>query len=148
MTTGEFQGEMIDRIEYNVEHAVDYIETAKADTKKAVKYQSKARRVSERFVCVGVWVSAHMTSNTETHHVTQCPRLEGRSLSVWSALGCWINFHNKVSRSYNIVNATGNVLIGKLTPMVPNRVQHVRFRFDHHTPMFTAATGSSYLKAN
>ena len=37
---------MIDRIEYNVEHAVDYIETAKADTKKAVKYQSKARRVS------------------------------------------------------------------------------------------------------
>ena len=40
-----FQGEMIDRIEYNVEQSVDYIETAKADTKKAVKYQSKARRV-------------------------------------------------------------------------------------------------------
>ena len=40
------QGEMIDRIEYNVEQSVDYIETAKADTKKAVKYQSKARRVS------------------------------------------------------------------------------------------------------
>ena len=39
------QGEMIDRIEYNVEQAVDYIETAKQDTKKAVKYQSKARRV-------------------------------------------------------------------------------------------------------
>lgn len=37
---------MIDRIEYNVEQSVDYIETAKADTKKAVKYQSKARRVS------------------------------------------------------------------------------------------------------
>ena len=43
---------MIDRIEYNVEQAVDYIETAKMDTKKAVKYQSKARRVStcERFL--------------------------------------------------------------------------------------------------
>lgn len=40
----ESQGEMIDRIEYNVEQSVDYIETAKADTKKAVKYQSKARR--------------------------------------------------------------------------------------------------------
>lgn len=38
---------MIDRIEYNVEQAVDYIETAKSDTKKAVKYQSKARRVSQ-----------------------------------------------------------------------------------------------------
>lgn len=37
---------MIDRIEFNVEQAVDYIETAKADTKKAVKFQSKARRVS------------------------------------------------------------------------------------------------------
>jgi syntaxin 1A len=37
---------MIDRIEYNVEKTVDYIAEAKADTKKAVKYQSKARRVS------------------------------------------------------------------------------------------------------
>jgi len=37
---------MIDRIEYNVEKAVDYVESAKQDTKKAVKYQSKARRVS------------------------------------------------------------------------------------------------------
>lgn len=39
------QGEMIDRIEYNVEHSVDYVERAVSDTKKAVKYQSKARRV-------------------------------------------------------------------------------------------------------
>lgn len=38
---------MIDRIEYNVDQSVDYIETAKKDTKKAVKYQSKARRVSK-----------------------------------------------------------------------------------------------------
>jgi len=36
---------MIDRIEYNVEKSVDYVESAKQDTKKAVKYQSKARRV-------------------------------------------------------------------------------------------------------
>ena len=46
---------MIDRIEYNVEQAVDYVETAKMDTKKAVKYQSKARRVSSapfsHFLC-------------------------------------------------------------------------------------------------
>ena len=44
------QGEMIDRIEYNVEQAVDYVETAKQDTKKAVKYQSKARRVSAVYI--------------------------------------------------------------------------------------------------
>ncbi|XP_063930745.1 syntaxin-1A isoform X2 [Zophobas morio] len=42
----ENQGEMIDRIEYHVEHAVDYVQTATQDTKKALKYQSKARRVS------------------------------------------------------------------------------------------------------
>lgn len=38
------QGEMIDRIEYNVEHAVEYVQQAVVDTKKAVRYQSKARR--------------------------------------------------------------------------------------------------------
>lgn len=37
---------MIDRIEYNVEHSVDYVERAVSDTKKAVKYQNKAQRVS------------------------------------------------------------------------------------------------------
>lgn len=41
------QGEMIDRIEYHVEHAMDYVQTATQDTKKALKYQSKARRVSK-----------------------------------------------------------------------------------------------------
>ncbi|KAL3321307.1 Syntaxin-1A [Cichlidogyrus casuarinus] len=46
----ESQGEMIDRIEYNVDQAVDYIESAKADTKKAVKYQSGARKVRNNVV--------------------------------------------------------------------------------------------------
>ncbi|XP_050305151.1 syntaxin-1A isoform X2 [Anthonomus grandis grandis] len=40
----ENQGEMIDRIEFHVEHAVDYVQTATQDTKKALKYQSRARR--------------------------------------------------------------------------------------------------------
>lgn len=44
------QGEMIDRIEYHVEHAVDYVQTATQDTKKALKYQSKARRVSSELI--------------------------------------------------------------------------------------------------
>ncbi|KAK7877320.1 hypothetical protein WMY93_031970 [Mugilogobius chulae] len=39
------RGEMIDRIEYNVEHSVDYVERAVSDTKKAVKYQSQARKL-------------------------------------------------------------------------------------------------------
>lgn len=36
---------MINRIEHNVDNAADYISSAKNETKKAVKYQSKARRV-------------------------------------------------------------------------------------------------------
>ena len=38
---------MIDRIEYNVEQAAEYVQRAVVDTKKAVRYQSKARRVSD-----------------------------------------------------------------------------------------------------
>lgn len=40
----ETQGEMINNIEKNVENAADYIEHAKEETKKAIKYQSKSRR--------------------------------------------------------------------------------------------------------
>ena len=40
----------MDRIEYNVEHAKDFVDRAVADTKKAVQYQSKARRVSSYFL--------------------------------------------------------------------------------------------------
>ncbi|XP_051717558.1 syntaxin-1A isoform X3 [Ctenopharyngodon idella] len=40
----ESQGEMVDRIEFNVECTVDYIKDAVRDTTKAVKYQSNTRR--------------------------------------------------------------------------------------------------------
>jgi syntaxin 1A len=51
----ESQGEMIDRIEYHVEHAVDYVQTATQDTKKALKYQSKARRKKIfLFICLSI----------------------------------------------------------------------------------------------
>lgn len=42
----KLQGEIIDRIEYNVDKSVDYVEDAVKETKQALKYQSKARRVS------------------------------------------------------------------------------------------------------
>lgn len=50
----ESQGEMIDRIEFNVEKSVDYVDTAVADTKKALKYQSKARRKKLLIIAIGV----------------------------------------------------------------------------------------------
>ena len=37
---------MVDRIEYNVENSVNYVSSAVSDTKKAIMYQSKARRVN------------------------------------------------------------------------------------------------------
>uniref|UniRef100_A0A4X1UP95 Syntaxin-2 n=1 Tax=Sus scrofa TaxID=9823 RepID=A0A4X1UP95_PIG len=40
----ETQGEMINNIEKNVMNAADYVEHAKEETKKAIKYHSKARR--------------------------------------------------------------------------------------------------------
>jgi len=54
----ESQGEMIDRIEYHVEHAVDYVQTATQDTKKALKYQSKARRKKIMMLLCGVACAA------------------------------------------------------------------------------------------
>lgn len=39
---------MIDRIEFNVVQAENFVKTANTDTKKAVKFQSAARRVSSR----------------------------------------------------------------------------------------------------
>ncbi|XP_023418381.1 syntaxin-3 isoform X6 [Cavia porcellus] len=49
----ENQGAMIDRIENNMDQSVGFVERAVADTKKAVKYQSEARRVSA-IVLVGL----------------------------------------------------------------------------------------------
>jgi t-SNARE complex subunit (syntaxin) len=40
---------MIDNIEKNMLSAVDYVEQAKAETKQAVVYQKKARRVRIQF---------------------------------------------------------------------------------------------------
>ncbi|XP_064424189.1 syntaxin-2 [Latimeria chalumnae] len=40
----ETQGEMVNNIEKNVLNAVEYVEHAKEETKKAVKYHSKSRR--------------------------------------------------------------------------------------------------------
>ncbi|XP_039559396.1 syntaxin-3 isoform X2 [Passer montanus] len=50
----ENQGAMIDRIENNMDQSVGFVERAVADTKKAVKYQSEARRKLLTLVAVAV----------------------------------------------------------------------------------------------
>jgi len=53
----ESQGEMIDRIEYHVDQSVEYVGKAMEDTKKALKYQSKARKKKIMIlVCVTILV--------------------------------------------------------------------------------------------
>lgn len=67
------QGEMVDRIEFNVECTVDYIKDAVRDTTKAVKYQSNTRRVSERYVsachpsCMSVCTSLSLPAFFHSH---------------------------------------------------------------------------------
>ncbi|XP_067935030.1 syntaxin-like isoform X2 [Watersipora subatra] len=51
----ESQGEMIDRVEFNVNQSVEYVKTATEDTKKALKYQSAARR---KKCCIAIVVTA------------------------------------------------------------------------------------------
>ena len=43
---------MIDRIEFNIQQSVDFITSANADTKKAIKFQQEARRVSKSYIGV------------------------------------------------------------------------------------------------
>ena len=47
------QGEMIDHIENEMTQSATYVHSAKEDTKAAVKYQSKARRV-----CCSLFISS------------------------------------------------------------------------------------------
>ncbi|XP_068228419.1 syntaxin-1A isoform X1 [Palaemon carinicauda] len=53
----ESQGELMNRIENHVQEAQDYVDTAKQDTKKAIRYQSKARRKKIMImVCVAILI--------------------------------------------------------------------------------------------
>lgn len=42
------KGEMIDRIEFHVGKAVEYVKAGTEDTRKALKLQREARKVSEK----------------------------------------------------------------------------------------------------
>ena len=61
---------MVDRIEYNVENSVNYVSSAVSDTKKAIMYQSKARRVNIHVVNVNVVITNGKLSliEIETYH--------------------------------------------------------------------------------
>jgi len=45
---------MIDRIEFNVVQSENFVKAASTDTKKAVKFQSAARRVSLKYIYIHI----------------------------------------------------------------------------------------------
>ena len=62
---------MVDRIEYNVEKAATYVESAKKETRKALTYQRSARRVRcHQLVFRGV--SYNIVLFTEKVHLFHC----------------------------------------------------------------------------
>lgn len=55
---------MIDRIEFNVVQSENFVKAASTDTKKAVKFQSAARRVSfNRIKMIEIVLLMHVYSN-------------------------------------------------------------------------------------
>uniref|UniRef100_A0AC35UCM0 t-SNARE coiled-coil homology domain-containing protein n=1 Tax=Rhabditophanes sp. KR3021 TaxID=114890 RepID=A0AC35UCM0_9BILA len=82
----ESQGEMVDRIEYNVEHAKEFVDRAVADTKKAVQFQNKAKRKKIIIIIIlllivllivagiVIWVSvtsSHTSSSSSSKNASQ-----------------------------------------------------------------------------
>lgn len=59
-----FQGDIVDNIEQNVSKSVDHIMVAEEQTKKAVRYQTKARKV--KLLNDALLHSAFLTSASDT----------------------------------------------------------------------------------
>ncbi|XP_065695067.1 syntaxin-3 isoform X1 [Patagioenas fasciata] len=77
----ENQGSMIDRIENNMDQSVGFVERAVADTKKAVKYQSEARRTLSQRRChlVGPPPAPRLSPLLSLRPArTDCPPVTGR----------------------------------------------------------------------
>lgn len=51
---GLLQGEMVNRIEHNINQSSNYVEKAKENTQQAVTYQKKARKVQQIYSFVSV----------------------------------------------------------------------------------------------
>ncbi|XP_029078169.1 syntaxin-1B isoform X2 [Monodon monoceros] len=128
----ESQGEMIDRIEYNVEHSVDYVERAVSDTKKAVKYQSKARRVSRgRRACGagGLEPSGRGWAQARAEVSDEIPQ-EALSLVLTSSFFCFLSLtpsSPSVCLSFVCLFTPLSLSPPSLSPFLPAEENH-----DHH----------------
>ena len=60
---------MVNRIEFNVSDAADFVETAREDTKKAVQYQSAARKVSVLFTNFCLFLKTRLRQQILLLHV-------------------------------------------------------------------------------
>lgn len=92
---------MIDRIEYHVEHAMDYVQTATQDTKKALKYQSKARRVSSQDNFINVFFFLFFLF---CHHLSFIQTTQNASYIYFSPINIMLcfTFFSHHSQKYEI----------------------------------------------
>ncbi|XP_037784820.1 syntaxin-1A-like [Penaeus monodon] len=75
----ESQGELMNRIENHVQEAQDYVDTAKQDTKKAIRYQSRARRKKLLCMFIGIAILSLLAIILVVYFTTQSdsPSAEG-----------------------------------------------------------------------
>ncbi|CAF1015187.1 unnamed protein product [Adineta ricciae] len=84
------QGEMIDRIEFNVVQSENYVKAASTDTKKAVKFQSAARRV-----CLNE-IASHQKNYPYCHPGDRC--------DYYCACACNLFCYEKIRRQSMIIH--------------------------------------------
>lgn len=117
---------MIDRIEYHVEHAVDYVQTATQDTKKALKYQSKARRVSppqmSRVETIGISFASNWSLSFVSplhhppHHPAVLPHPDPIGVVSWFSPLLDFNFYSFVKTPlYNSHYYTRYLIIARFS---------------------------------
>uniref|UniRef100_A0A8D2LGT0 Syntaxin-3 n=1 Tax=Varanus komodoensis TaxID=61221 RepID=A0A8D2LGT0_VARKO len=82
----ENQGEIVDNIELNMMHTLDHIEKARDETKKAIKYKSKARKTLPS----SSWVGRKTSLPDPHHHSVTFPCLP-------SSLASWIQYERTSS---------------------------------------------------
>lgn len=103
---------MVDRIEYNVEHAKEFVDRAVADTKKAVQYQSKARRVGFfklHIICCEYLLLTqcvlsifHFLEKMHMHLIVDCCNLPNY---------CWYNYLDCTGNKNHIICYTRWIIV-------------------------------------
>ena len=112
---------MINRIEYNVEHAAEYVQTAVSDINKAVRYQSKARRVCVSLSFIHILCIPHFFYTSQPPQVYSYiiystffyPAHPPPVLFVYYIFHIFLFFTSNLIENFREVSSTETVIIEK-----------------------------------